>query len=73
LRPAVVMGDDGAAPGRSGPPLLEKRSLFAVAEKTRSERNRTKLSNDESLIHFPAAPETVNDRAVAMLTASHRS
>jgi hypothetical protein len=48
---------------------------FTMAPYTNSlrERNRTKLSNDESLIHFPAAPETVNVRAVAMLTASRRS
>ena len=32
-----------------------------------------KLSNEERPIHFPATPKLVNNRAVAMLTASSRS
>jgi hypothetical protein len=33
----------------------------------------TELSNNESSIHFPATPKMMDDRAVAMLTASSRS
>ena len=60
-------------------PLLEKR--FAIHSRRKGsaprlrfhEWSRIKLSNEESLIDFPTTPKMVNDRAVAMLTASSRS
>jgi transposase len=66
--PPVPQAKVHAVVERTLRPLLEKRfALFASLDEV------VKLSNNESLIHFPATPKKVNDRAVAMFTAGSGS